>query len=146
MTYHNVAPLDSRGGHTGFAYDYHYHRLYGSTISTSDDTYNKYTSSSSYTSYTGTGLISVGGVSSVPNSSSSIYGFYFDGYPVYATTEPDNSTVSGLDSCNGHDTSSSSNSNLQGLGYHYHTTSASPYTTSCIKGVYASCLATSSCN
>ena len=90
-TYHNVAPLDATGGHTGFAYDYHYHRARE--------------------------------VPGVPNLRTRVYGFMFDGYPIYGATEPDGSAVRDLDRCQGHVTAR--------LGYHYHASNA------CLNGAVA---------
>jgi hypothetical protein len=96
-TYHNVAPLDATGGHTGFAYDYHYHRARE--------------------------------VPGVPNLRTRVYGFMFDGYPIYGATEPDGSAVRDLDRCQGHVTAR--------LGYHYHASNAFPYLTTCLNGAVA---------
>jgi phosphatidylethanolamine-binding protein (PEBP) family uncharacterized protein len=45
--------------------------------------------------------------------------YALDGYAIYGYTEPDGSTVTGLDEFNGHTT--------PGLGYHYHATKTYPY-------------------
>lgn len=96
-TYHNVAPIDPDGGHTGFGFDYHYHRAWK--------------------------------VTGVPDSVTQIYGFMFDGYPIYDALEPDGSTPAGLDSCQGHTTTA--------LGYHYHASDSYPYITTCLHGAHA---------
>jgi hypothetical protein len=96
--FRNLAPLDSYGGHTGFAYDYHYHRARD--------------------------------VPGVPDAKTKIYGFMFDGFPVYGATEPDGSAAGTLDNCQGHSTTA--------LGYHYHSSNSFPYTTVCVTGAVAS--------
>lgn len=53
--------------------------------------------------------------------------YALDGYPIYGVTEPDGSTVSNLDECNGHDT--------PGVGYHYHASTKYPYVNGGFHGV-----------
>ena len=45
--------------------------------------------------------------------------YALDGYPIYGLTEPDGSSVSGLDECHGHESIT--------LGYHYHASLKYPY-------------------
>lgn len=94
--YHNIAPLDPQGGHTGFGYDYHYHRAFE--------------------------------VTGVPDAGTGIYGYMFDGYAIYGSTDPDGTTPGDLDGCRGHTTGA--------LGYHYHTGLTFPFITTCLHGAY----------
>jgi hypothetical protein len=55
-------------------------------------------------------------------------GWALDGYPIYGLTETNGKVATKLDACLGHDTK-------DGRGYHYHFTSAPPYSPMCFHGV-----------
>ena len=58
----------------------------------------------------------------------SLLGWSLDGFPVYGLSEANGAAVTKLDACLGHDLKN-------GIGYHYHFTSAAPYSPMCYHGV-----------
>lgn len=91
--------LDACGGHAGRGDDYHYHAAPTCMI---DQMQNK--------------------------GPDAIIGWAFDGFPIYADTNPDGSTIADgvLDVCNGQ---------ADGVfGYRYHTSEGAPYIIQCLMG------------
>jgi hypothetical protein len=70
----------------------------------------------------------------LPQSSSAQFGYAFDGYAMYGTTDANGQTPKDLDACNGH--ISATPPNKQGE-YHYHATNRFPNLPACLKGVQA---------
>ena len=69
------------------------------------------------------------------NGASSLIGVLLDGFPVYGPKDPDGSTPSNLDSCNGH---THATADVPAGIYHYHATTAVPYLSGCYKGTAGS--------
>jgi len=69
------------------------------------------------------------------NGPSSLIGVLLDGFPVYGPKDPDGSTPSNLDSCNGH---VHATTDVPAGIYHYHATTAVPYLSGCYKGTAGS--------
>lgn len=69
------------------------------------------------------------------NGASSLIGVLLDGFPVYGPKDPDGSTPSNLDSCNGH---THATADAPAGIYHYHATTAVPYLSGCYKGTAGS--------
>jgi hypothetical protein len=64
---------------------------------------------------------------SVLGSESALAGYQLDGYPIYGSKEPSGVSATALDKCQGHDSG-------DGRGYHYHFTTAAPYSPMCFHG------------
>ena len=64
---------------------------------------------------------------SVLGSESALAGYQLDGYPIYGSKEPSGASATALDKCQGHDSG-------DGRGYHYHFTTAAPYSPMCFHG------------
>ncbi len=64
-------------------------------------------------------------------SDAAVVGYQLDGYPIYGYNEANGKQATGLDACNGHDDG-------DGRGYHYHFTTAPPYSPMCYHGVIPS--------
>ena len=64
------------------------------------------------------------------NGSSSLIGILLDGFPVYGPKDPDGTTPTNLDSCNGH---THATADVPAGIYHYHATTAVPYLSGCYK-------------
>ncbi len=69
------------------------------------------------------------------NGASSLIGVLLDGFPVYGPKDPDGSTPSNLDSCNGH---TRATADVPAGIYHYHATTTVPYLSGCYKGTAGS--------
>lgn len=69
------------------------------------------------------------------NGASSLIGVLLDGFPVYGPKDPDGSTPSNLDSCNGH---THATADVPAGIYHYHATTTVPYLSGCYKGTAGS--------
>lgn len=65
---------------------------------------------------------------SQPQDSSALFGFAFDGFAIYGSTESDGSSPVGLDACGGHEGPD---------GYHYHASETFPNLPPCLVGVQA---------
>ncbi len=65
------------------------------------------------------------------SGASSLIGVLTDGFPVYGPKDPDGSTPSNLDSCNGH---THATADVPAGIYHYHVTATTPYISGCFKG------------
>lgn len=76
---------------------------------------------------------------SVDQDASALFGFAFDGFPIYGTVEADGSEPVGLDACGGHvgDTAD------LGEAYHYHLSSEAPNLPTCRVGAVAEAKLTS---
>lgn len=68
-------------------------------------------------------------------SASALFGYAFDGYPIYGSAEPDGTLPTDLDECNGHVGITPDNEESE---YHYHATLDFPNLPSCLVGVVAS--------
>ncbi|WP_405402716.1 YHYH protein [Paracoccus sp. Ld10] len=60
------------------------------------------------------------------------FGFAFDGYPMFGSTEPDGGVPEGLDACGGH-----VGTTAHGETYHYHASQSFPNLPACLVGVVA---------
>lgn len=69
------------------------------------------------------------------SGASSLIGVLLDGFPVYGPKDPDGSTPSNLDSCNGH---TRATADVATGIYHYHATTTVPYLSGCYKGTSGS--------
>lgn len=67
-------------------------------------------------------------------SKSQLFGYAFDGYPMYGSTDENNSTPSDLDQCNGHEGATAEYPD--GI-YHYHSGETFPNLPKCLKGAFA---------
>lgn len=70
----------------------------------------------------------------LPQSSSALFGYAFDGYSMYGSTDNDGSIPDNLDACNGH--VGVTDQSLEGE-YHYHATPQFPNLPACLSGVQA---------
>jgi hypothetical protein len=71
---------------------------------------------------------------SIPQDSSAMFGYAFDGFPMYGSTEADGTTPNDLDACGGH-VGKTANSNEE--IYHYHGAKDFPNLPTCLVGVQA---------
>jgi hypothetical protein len=69
------------------------------------------------------------------NGASSLIGVLLDGFPVYGPKDPDGTTPSNLDACNGH---THATADAPAGIYHYHATTTVPYLSGCYKGTAGS--------
>ncbi|TMO70812.1 hypothetical protein CWC17_18230 [Pseudoalteromonas sp. S3785] len=65
---------------------------------------------------------------------SALFGYAFDGYPIYGSQEIDGTTPAELDSCNGH---IGPTGESETVTYHYHASNTFPNLPKCLKGVVA---------
>ncbi|KPZ59108.1 YHYH protein [Pseudoalteromonas sp. P1-7a] len=65
---------------------------------------------------------------------SALFGYAFDGYPIYGSQEIDGTTPAELDSCNGHIGPTGESGTVT---YHYHASNTFPNLPKCLKGVVA---------
>jgi len=70
----------------------------------------------------------------LPQDSSALFGYAFDGFPIYGSTEKDGSQASNLDVCNGHVVSGKESGEQD---YHYHASTDFPNLPPCLVGVVA---------
>ena len=96
--------LDTCDGHSGRGDDYHYHAYPTCLVQT---------------------LVNLSHSTSAKNG---LLGWALDGFGIYGLTEKTGKSVSGLDSCMGHDIK-------DGRGYHYHFSLKAPYSPMCFHGV-----------
>ncbi len=71
----------------------------------------------------------------LPQVSSALFGYAFDGYPMYGSTDNNGQIPTDLDNCNGHLGTTSEYPDGQ---YHYHATEGFPNLPKCLKGSVAS--------
>jgi len=64
--------------------------------------------------------------------SAALFGYAFDGFPMFGSTEADGTEVTGLDACNGHVGTTPADET-----YHYHATNEFPNLPACLFGVQA---------
>jgi len=69
----------------------------------------------------------------VAQDASALFGYAFDGFPMYGSKEADGSTPIGLDECNGHEVMTKDNEK----SYHYHASETFPNLPPCLVGVVA---------
>ncbi|RJE79630.1 YHYH protein [Paracoccus sp. JM45] len=69
---------------------------------------------------------------SLPQDSGAQFGYAFDGFPMFGSTEADGTAVTGLDECNGH-----TGPTAIGETYHYHSSEDFPNLPPCLVGVQA---------
>ena len=70
----------------------------------------------------------------LPQQSSALFGYAFDGYAMYGSTELDGSVPDDLDACNGHVGVTARSPEGE---YHYHSTDSFPNLPSCLSGLQA---------
>ncbi|ASJ71005.1 YHYH protein [Granulosicoccus antarcticus] len=70
----------------------------------------------------------------LPQSSSALFGYAFDGYAMYGSTDANGSLPTDLDVCNGH---TGVTEQSQSGEYHYHATAQFPNLPACLSGVQA---------
>ncbi|MEL0647923.1 YHYH protein [Pseudoalteromonas agarivorans] len=70
----------------------------------------------------------------LPQAPSALFGYGFDGFPIYGSLEVDDSIPTDLDSCNGH-TGPTGEKGI--ITYHYHASNTFPNLPKCLKGVVA---------
>lgn len=69
----------------------------------------------------------------LPQSTSALFGYAFDGFPIFGSTDADGDLTSSLDDCNGHVGQMLDGPSL----YHYHTPTDFPNLPKCLVGVQA---------
>tara|TARA_R110002096_G_scaffold218059_1_gene406194 strand:- start:501 stop:1070 length:570 start_codon:yes stop_codon:yes gene_type:complete len=105
--------LDTCGGHIDPGGWYHWHA----------------TSTDIETVFAASGVIAD---CALEQDSAALFGYAFDGFPMFGSTEADGAVAAGLDACNGHVGMTSA-----GETYHYHATDDFPNLPACLVGVQA---------
>jgi hypothetical protein len=80
------------------------------------------------------GATGVNGACALPQSSSALFGYALDGYPIYGSADEGGVLPADLDECGGHTGPTANNPEPH---YHYHTPVAFPNLPKCLKGVVA---------
>lgn len=109
----HMPALDTCGGHIDPGGWYHWHA----------------TSTDIETVFAASGVIAD---CALEQDSAALFGYAFDGFPMFGSTEADGAVASGLDACNGHVGMTSA-----GETYHYHATDDFPNLPACLVGVQA---------